>query len=63
MVTFLISFITVGGGGVDVFLVVSGFGIAFSISKNNRKTYFVHRINRLLPTCVFFGLINTFLVW
>ena len=49
-----------GRWGVDVFLVVSGFGIAFSISKNNRKTYFVHIINRLLPTCVFFGLINTF---
>lgn len=49
-----------GHWGVDVFLVVSGFGIASSLSKNSRETYFIHRINRLVPSCILFGLINTF---
>lgn len=58
--TFWRFFHQCGHWGVDVFLVVSGFGIAYSLSQNSRKTYFIHRINRLLPTCVLFGVINTF---
>lgn len=49
-----------GHWGVDVFLVVSGFGIASSLSKNSRETYFIHRINRLVPSCILFGLIYTY---
>lgn len=44
------DFITLGYCGVDIFLFLSGFGLAFSIQKNNKRTFWEHRINRLLPT-------------
>lgn len=47
-----------GHWGVDMFLVVSGFGIAHSLTKNSRKEFYRHRINRLLPACIVFGCIR-----
>ena len=49
---FLNDFITLGYSGVDIFLFLSGFGLVFSIQKNNKRTFWRHRINRLLPTCL-----------
>ena len=49
---FLNDFITLGYSGVDIFLFLSGFGLAFSIQNNNKRTFWKHRINRLLPTCL-----------
>ena len=47
-----------GHWGVDVFLVVSGFGIAHSLMKNSRKDFYIHRIKRLLPSCLIFGCVS-----
>ncbi len=47
-----------GHWGVDMFLVVSGFGIAHSLTKNSRNEYYRHRVNRLLPACIVFGCIR-----
>lgn len=46
------DFITLGYSGVDIFLFLSGFGLAFSMNRNNKKTFWKHRINRLLPSFV-----------
>lgn len=46
-----------GHWGVDMFLIVSGFGIAHSLTKNSRKQYYRNRINRMLPACLIFGFI------
>ena len=47
-----------GHWGVDVFLVVSGFGIAHSLMKNSWKDFYIHRIKRLLPSCLIFGCVS-----
>lgn len=47
-----------GHWGVDVFLVVSGFGIAHSLKKNSRNAFYIHRIKRLLPSCLIFGCVS-----
>lgn len=44
--------------GVEVFLVISGFGIAHSLSKNSLSIYFRNRIVRILPACVIWGSIK-----
>lgn len=44
--------------GVEVFLIVSGFGIAHSLSKNDLKTYFNNRFIRLFPACFIAGLMK-----
>ena len=44
-----------GHWGVDVFLLVSGFGVINSLQKNTIKQYFKNRINRLVPPCIFVG--------
>lgn len=44
--------------GVEVFLIVSGFGIAHSLNKNNLRTYFYNRFIRLFPACFIAGLMK-----
>ncbi len=44
--------------GVEVFLFVSGWGIYHSLCKNNLRKYFKNRLLRLMPTCVFIGVIQ-----
>lgn len=36
-------------GGVDVFFFISGFGIHRSLSQNDVKTFYEHRLRRLIP--------------
>lgn len=42
--------------GVEIFLFVSGFGIAYSLKKNTTKIFYAHRIKRMLPTCLIIGI-------
>lgn len=44
--------------GVEVFLIVSGFGIAHSLSKNSLKVYYYNRFIRLFPACFIAGLLK-----
>lgn len=44
-----------GDFGVDVFLFLSGFGIVYSLRKNNLKTFFKNRFVRIIPLCVICG--------
>lgn len=44
--------------GVELFLFVSGFGIVHSLKKNSLKTFYSHRITRLLPSCLIIGLMK-----
>ena len=46
--------------GVEVFLLISGFGIAHSLSKNYLKTYYRNRVIRIFPACVVWGSIKLF---
>lgn len=42
---------TIGYGGVDIFLMLSGFGLYYAYKKNNNiKLFYKRRIIRLLPT-------------
>ena len=36
--------------GVDVFIFLSAYGLCFSLARNDLKTYFLNRIERILPT-------------
>lgn len=56
------DFINYGYGGVDIFLFLSGFGLFFSMSKENTNltTYYKKRFSRIFPIFWFF-LIVTFL--
>ena len=42
--------------GVEVFLFISGFGIAHSLAKNSLGQYYKNRVIRLIPACILFGL-------
>lgn len=44
------SFIGYGYLGVDVFIFLSAYGLCFSLARNDLKTYFLNRIERILPT-------------
>lgn len=44
--------------GVEVFLLVSGFGIAHSLCKNDIMTYYRNRFCRLMPACVVYGVLK-----
>lgn len=44
--------------GVDVFLVISGFGIAHSLGKNDLRTFYRNRFWRIIPTCVIMGILS-----
>ena len=44
-----------GFWGVDMFLLISGFGLAHSLRKHSITTYYRNRFVRLLPSCVLVG--------
>lgn len=46
--------------GVDIFLILSGFGLCFSYEKYNIKTFYYHRIIRIIPL-YWFSLIIIFI--
>ena len=45
-----------GHWGVELFLLLSGFGIVHSLKKNSTKQYYINRAKRLVPTCILAGL-------
>lgn len=51
-----------GHWGVDIFLLISGFGIVNSLRKNTTKQYYKNRINRIVPACLFVGLCKCILM-
>ena len=52
-----------GSIGVDVFVFVAGFGIAYALTKyNNFETYIVKRFGRILPAYYMFELLNLLVV-
>lgn len=44
--------------GVEVFLLVSGFGIAHSLRKNPVRTFYRNRFVRLMPACIVYGVLK-----
>lgn len=48
--------------GVDIFMLVSGFGIYYSLHKNNLATYYRNRFKRILPTYAIMA-VSLFLYW
>ena len=50
-----------GYWGVEVFLLISGIGIANSLRKNNLKRYYKNRIVRIMPACFLIGLVKVIL--
>jgi len=44
-----------GYWGVDVFLFLSGMGLVRSLTNNRLKTYYIHRFNRIIPSCILCG--------
>lgn len=44
--------------GVEVFLIISGFGLAHSLEHNSLRTYYKNRFLRLFPACLVFGIIK-----
>lgn len=48
--------------GVDLFLLVSGYGISRSLESNSLKVYFRNRLVRIFPTCIFLGIINSLIL-
>lgn len=49
-----------GYWGVDVFLLLSGMGLVNSLQKNTLKVYYQRRVSRLLPSCIFVGVLKCF---
>jgi len=47
-----------GHYGVDIFLFVSGFGLAFSLVKYKLVEFYCRRLLRLAPMCLFCGIIK-----
>jgi len=45
----------IGHWGVDIFLFVSGFGIAHSLSKNSTIVFYQNRIKKIFPICLIVG--------
>ena len=41
--------LNVGYAGVDVFMLLSGYGIAKSLARNSIKQFYIHRLRRILP--------------
>ena len=46
----------IGHWGVDIFLFVSGFGIAHSLSKHSKSVFYQNRMKKMLPICLIIGL-------
>lgn len=49
----------VGYHGVELFLFVSGLGIASSLSRNSIHNYYKNRLLRIVPACLFVGFCKT----
>lgn len=43
--------------GVDLFFFLSGFGLTYSYQRNDIKTFYVHRIKKILPSYILYGFI------
>lgn len=41
--------LNIGYMGVDIFMLLSGYGIAKSLSRNTLKRFYVNRIRKILP--------------
>ena len=41
--------LNVGYAGTDVFMLLSGYGIAKSLAHNSIKQFYIHRLRRILP--------------
>ncbi|WP_025835570.1 acyltransferase family protein [Bacteroides rodentium] len=41
--------LNVGYAGVDIFMLLSGYGIAKSLARNSIKQFYIHRLQRILP--------------
>lgn len=52
--------------GVDIFLILSGFGLCFSYEKYNIKTFYYHRLIRIIPlywfSLIIFFICNRFIL-
>lgn len=59
---FVTAFHLFGHWGVDIFLLISGFGVVNSLRKNTTKQYYKNRINRIVPACLFVGLCKCILM-
>ena len=59
---FVTAFHLFGMWGVDIFLLVSGYGVVNSLRKNSTKQYYKNRINRIVPACLFVGLCKCILM-
>lgn len=49
---------TLGYCGVDIFLFLSGFGLTFSMRKNDTKPFYVHRFLRIAPSVIAIMFLN-----
>ena len=47
-----------GNYGVDVFLFVSGFGLAHSLQKNSIPIFYKRRLLKIIPACILIGIIK-----
>lgn len=47
--------------GVDIFLLLSGYGLCNSYNQNSLHTFYKHRITRLVPLFLFLALSVTFI--
>ena len=54
---FYYTFSVYGLWGVDIFLFLSGFGCTYALTKYNNKTFLKRRFNRIIPTCLFVGVL------
>lgn len=48
----------VGHFGVDIFFFVSGFGIVYSLKKNDTLSFYERRVKRLFPPLILFGVLK-----
>ena len=55
---FLQNLFTLGYSGVDIFLFLSGFGLVFSMKKNDKITFYKHRIARIVPSVLAIMFLN-----
>ena len=44
--------------GVEIFLLVSGYGIVHSLQRNTFKKFYGNRVLRLLPACITYGIMK-----
>ena len=49
---------TLGYSGVDIFLFLSGFGLVFSMKKNNLSAFYKHRFKIIMPSLILVVILN-----